>query len=186
MAKLTSTAIMSLDGYVADASEKFDWAVPDEKVHTFINDLERPIGIYLLGRRLYEVMAFWETVHDQSDYPAYVLDFARIWRSAEKIVFSKTLATVSSSNTRIERDFDPEIIRKMKAASKRDLSVGGPNLAAQAAKAGLVDEYHFFVVPILIGGGNRFFPSDVKVKLNLADECRFDNGMVHLHYGTRK
>jgi dihydrofolate reductase len=177
---------MSLDGYIADTSGKFDWAVPDEAVHTFINDLERPIGTHLLGRRLYEVMAFWETVQDQSDYPTYVLDFARIWRSADKIVFSKTLDTVSSSNTRIERDFDPEIIRKMKTASKHDLSVGGPNLAAQAVKAGLIDEYHFFVVPILIGGGNRFFPSDVKVKLNLLDECRFDNGMVHLHYGTRK
>ena len=158
MARLTSTAIMSLDGYTADTSGTFDRAVPDEAVHTFMNDLERPTGTCLLGRRMYEVMAFWETVHDQSDCPTHVLDVARIWRSAEKIVFSRSVETVSSPNTRIEREFDPQIVRQMKAVSQRDLSVGGPKLAAQAVKAGLVDEYHFFVVPIMRGGGNRLFP----------------------------
>jgi dihydrofolate reductase len=184
MAKLIATAIMSLDGYVADKSGRFDWAVPDEIVHTFINDLVRPIGIYLFGRRLYEVMASWETVSAQAGQPMYALDFAMIWRAAEKIVFSKTLESVSSAKTRIEREFNPEMVRKMKETSKRDLSVGGPTLAALAIKAGLVDEYHFFVVPIMVGGGNRFFPIDVHMKLTLLDELRFSNGMVHLHYGA--
>jgi dihydrofolate reductase len=186
MAKLIYTAIMSLDGYVADKSDNFDWAVPDEVVHTFVNDMERPIGTYLYGRRLYEVMVGWETVDAQSDQPPYILDYAKIWQAASKILFSKTLETVSSSHTRIERDFDPDIVRKMKETSRRDLSVGGPNIAAQAIKAGLIDEYHFFVTPILIGTGKRFFPDEVQLKLKLLDECRFGNGMVHLHYGTGK
>jgi dihydrofolate reductase len=186
MAKLIFAAIMSLDGYYADTSDNFDWAVPDEVVHTFINELERPIGTYLYGRRLYQVMVGWETIRTPSDLPPYILDYAKIWQAADKIVFSKTLKTVSSSNTRIEHDFDPEMVRKMKETSRRDLSVGGSNIAAQAIKAGLVDEYHFFVTPIMIGGGKRFFPNDVQLKLNLLDECRFGNGMVHLHYGTGK
>ena len=186
MARLICTSIMSLDGYIADESDNFDWAVPDEAVHAFINDLERPIGTYLYGRRLYEVMVGWETVQSHAVQPPYVLDYAKIWQAADKIVFSKTLESASSSRTRIERDFDPDEIRKMKETSKRDLSVGGPNIAAQAIKAGLVDEYHFFVTPVLIGGGKRFFPDNIRLTLKLLDECRFGNGMIHLHYGTGK
>lgn len=184
MANLIYAGLMSLDGYVADETGKFDWAMPSEEVHTFINDLERPIGTHLYGCRLYEVMASWETMHTLADQPPIVLDFARTWQSADKIVFSRTLETVSSARTRIERDFDLELVRSLKKKSRRDLSIGGPHLAAQAIRAGLVDEYHLFITPVLVGGGKQFFPHDVQLNLNLMDECRFGNGMVHLHYGT--
>jgi len=140
MAKLIYSAITSLDGYVADEDGNFDWAAPDEEVHTFVNDLERPVGTYLYGRRMYEVMVDWETAHTLADQPPFVQDFAEIWQAADKIVYSKTLETVSSDRTRIERDFDPEAVRQMKAPAGRDITVGGPDLAAQAIKAGLVDE----------------------------------------------
>jgi len=185
MAKLIYSGITSLDGYVADADGNFDWSVPDEEVHTFVNDLERPVGTYLYGRRMYEVMVAWETAHTLADQPPFVLDFADIWQAADKIVYSKTLETVSSARTRIERDFDPEAVRQMKATGGRDITVGGPDLAAQAIKAGLVDECHLFVTPIVVGGGKQFLPDAVRLKLDLLDERRFGNGVVHLHYRTR-
>jgi dihydrofolate reductase len=183
VAKLIYTAIASLDGYIADEDGRFDWAVPDEEVHGFINDLERSVGTYLYGRRMYEVMTGWETMA-LADQSPFMRDFAQIWRAADKIVYSTTLATVSSARTRIERAFDPEAVRQLKASLARDLAVGGPDLAAHAFEAGLVDECHVFVAPIVVGGGTRSFPDDVRVRLELADERRFGSGMVHLRYRT--
>jgi dihydrofolate reductase len=183
MTKLIYSAITSLDGYVADENGNFDWAEPDEEVHTFANDLERSVGTYLYGRQLYEVMVAWETMN-LADQPPFIQDFAKIWRAADKIVFSRTLETVSSARTRIERDFDPEVVRQIKAAAGRDITVGGPELAAQAFKAGLVDECHLFVAPIVVGGGKQSLPNNVRLKLELLDERRFGNGMVHLRYRT--
>jgi len=185
MAKLIYSAIASLDGYVADEEGNFDWAAPDEEVHAFVNDLERPVGTYLYGRRMYDVMAFWETAHTLADESPVFKDFTEIWQAADKIVFSKTLESVSTSKTRLEREFDPAAIRELKASQGRDISVGGPELAAVALKAGLVDECHLFLTPILVGGGNPAFPNDVRVQLELLDERRFGNGVVHLHYRTR-
>ena len=184
MANLIYTTIASLDGYVADADGNFDWAEPDEEVHRFVNDLERPIGTYLYGRRMYDVMVFWETDRAVAGQPPYVRDFADLWRAAEKIVYSKTLAEVASANTRIERAFDPDAVRRLKATARHDITVGGPHLAAQAIKSGLVDQCHLFVAPVIVGGGVHSLPSDVRVGLELLDECRFVNGMAHLHYRT--
>ena len=183
MAKLTYSAITSLDGYVADEDGNFDWAAPDEELHAFVNDLERPVGTYLYGRRMYEVMVAWETM-GLIDQPIVVRDFAEIWRAADKVVYSRTLPEVTSSKTRIERAFEPDAVRRMKEAAERDLTVGGPNLAAQAIRAGLVDELHLFLTPILVGGGTPSLPADVRVKLELLDERRFGNGVVHLRYRT--
>jgi dihydrofolate reductase len=185
MAKLIYSAITSLDGYVADENGNFDWAAPDEEVHRFVNDLERPIGTYLYGRRIYETMVYWETAHTLPDQPPFIQDFAGIWQAADKIVYSKTLDTPSSARTRIERDFDPDAVRRMKASAERDISVGGPDLAAQAIKAGLVDEYHLFLTPIIVGGGKQSLPDNVRLELELLDERRFGNGVVHLHYRTK-
>lgn len=185
MSKLIYSAITSLDGYVADKDGKFDWAAPDQEVHEFVNDLERQIGTYLYGRRLYEVMLYWETAPTEGAAPLVVREYARIWRAAEKIVFSKTLAKLSSTNTRIERQLDPDAIRKLKADSSRDISVGGPTLAGQAIKAGLVDEIHLFLNPVIVGGGNQALPDDARVRLELLEESRFRNGVVHLRYRTR-
>jgi dihydrofolate reductase len=182
MAKLIYSAITSLDGYVADEDGNFDWAEPDEEVHSFVNELERRVGTYLYGRRMYEVMVYWETAPSLTDQPPFMQDFAEIWQSADKIVYSKTLETVSSARTRIERDFNAEAVRQMKAQAGRDITVGGPDLAAQAIKAGLVDEFHLFVTPIVVGGGKQSLPNNVRVKLELLDERRFGNGVVHLHY----
>jgi dihydrofolate reductase len=184
MATLIYSAITSLDGYVADEDGNFDWAAPDEEVHTFVNDLERPVGTYLYGRRMYEVMVYWERAHTLADQPLFMQEFAQIWQAANKIVYSKTLNTVFSARTRIVRDFDPEAVRQMKASAGRDISVGGPDLAAQAIKAGLVDECHLFLAPIVVGGGKQSLPNNVRLKLELLDERRFGNGMVHLHYRT--
>jgi dihydrofolate reductase len=184
MAKLIYSAITSLDGYVADEDGNFDWAEPDEEVHTFVNDLERPVGTYLYGRRMYEVMVAWETM-DVSDQPRSIQDYARVWRAADKIVHSKTLEKVSSARTRIEREFDPEAVRRMKASARYDISVGGPELAAQAFKASLVDECHLFLTPIIVGGGRRSLPNNVRQKLELLDERRFASGVVYLNYRTR-
>jgi dihydrofolate reductase len=181
MVRLIYSAISSLDGYVADEHGNFDWAAPDEEVHAFINNLERPVGIYLYGRRLYEVMAPWESLPIDGESPV-MQDFARIWRAAEKVVYSRTLQTVSSARTRIEREFDVEVVRRMKAASTSDISVGGPELAGQAIKAGLVDECHLFLTPIVVGGGRRSLPDDVRIELELLDERRFRNGVIYLHY----
>jgi dihydrofolate reductase len=185
MAKLIYSAITSLDGYVADEDGNFDWAEPDEVVHTFVNDLERSIGTYLYGRRMYEVMVAWEDPQTFADQPPFVQGYAQIWQAADKIVYSKTMETVSSARTRIERDFDPEAVRQMKASAGRDISVGGPDLAAQAIKAGLVDEFHLFVGPVVVGGGKQSLPDNVRLKLELLHERRFGNGVVHLHYRTR-
>jgi dihydrofolate reductase len=185
MAKLIYSAITSLDGYVADEDGNFDWAAPDEEVHSFVNDLERPVGTHLYGRRMYEVMVYWETAHTLADQPPFIQDFAEIWQAADKIVYSKTLEAVSSARTRIERDFDPEAVRQLKGSTGRDITVGGPELAAQAIKAGLVDEYHLLVAPIVVGGGKQSLPANVRLKLELLDERRFGNGSVHLHYRTR-
>ena len=181
MAKLVYTAIASLDGYVADEDGNFDWAAPDEEVHAFVNDLEREIATYLCGRRLYEVMVVWETW--QADDPV-TRDYAEIWRSADKVVYSRTLDAPSTERTRIERDFDPEAVRRMKASAERDISVGGSELAAQAIRAGLVDECHLFLSPVIVGGGKKALPDHVRVKLELLDERRFGNGVVHLHYAV--
>ena len=183
MAKLIYSALTSLDGYVADENGNFDWAEPDEEVHTLVNDLERQVGTYLYGRRMYEVLVAWETV-DLADQPPFIRDYAEIWRAADKIVYSTTLQAVSSARTRIERAFDPEAVRQMKASAGSDLSVGGPHLAAQSIEAGLVDEFHLFLTPIVVGGGTRALPDDVRVELALLDERRFGNGVVHLHYRT--
>ncbi|MCU1428266.1 MAG: deaminase [Actinomycetia bacterium] len=185
MAKLIYSAITSLDGYVADEDGNFDWAAPDEEVHAYVNDLERPVGTYLYGRRMYEVMVWWETAHTMADARPVTQDFAAIWQAAEKVVYSKTLPAVSSTKTRIEREFDPEAVRQMKAHAGRDIGVGGPDLAAQAFKAGLIDECHLFLSPIVVGGGNQSLPNGVRVKLELVDERRFGNGVVHLHYRTK-
>jgi dihydrofolate reductase len=182
MAKLIYSTIASLDGYIADEDGNFDWAAPDEEVHAFVNDLERPVGTYLYGRRMYEVMAVWETIDD----PAPVMrDYAEIWRAADKVVYSKTLDAVPTPRTRLERDFDPDAVRRMKATAQSDISVGGPELAAQAIAAGLVDELHLFVTPVVVGRGKRSLPNNVRVNLELLDERRFGDGVVHLHYGVR-
>jgi len=180
-----SSAITSLDGYVADEGGNFDWAAPDDEVHAFINDLVRPVGTYLYGRRIYEVMVYWEAAHLLTDQPPFVQDFAEIWQAADKIVYSKTLETVSSARTRIARDFDPEAVRQMKALAGGDITVAGPDLAAQAIKAGLVDECHLFIAPIVVGGGKHSLPNHVRLTLELLDERRFGSGMVHLRYRTR-
>lgn len=182
MARLIYSVIMSLDGYIADEDGNFDWAAPDEEVHTFVNDLLRPVGTYLYGRRMYEVMASWETAHTFADQSPIIQGFAQIWQSADKIVYSKTLEAISSARTRIERDLDPEAVRQMKAQAGRDITVGGPDLATQAIKAGLVDEWYLFITPFVVGGGKRSLPRNIRLKLNLLDERRFSNGVVFLRY----
>ena len=184
VANLIYTAIQSLDGYVADGDGNFDWAEPDEEVHSFVNELERPVGTYLFGRRLYEVMAVWETM-PVNDEPQPIRDFAEIWRAADKVVYSKTLQTVSTPRTRLERVFDPEAVRELKATLEGDISIGGPTLAAEVMRAGLVDEVRLFVVPVIVGGGTRSLPDDLRLDLELLDERRFRNGTVYLRYGAR-
>jgi len=182
MGKLIYVAIASLDGYIEDEEGRFDWAMPDEEMHAFVNDLERPIGTYLYGRRMYETMVFWETASTEADEPPVFYDYAGIWRAAEKIVYSRTLQTVSSARTRIEREFDRDAVRRLKQSSGADIAVGGAELAGQAIGAELVDECHLFLNPILVGGGKRALPDKVRAQLELLDERRFGNGVVHLHY----
>ncbi|HEV3378885.1 MAG TPA: dihydrofolate reductase family protein, partial [Thermoleophilaceae bacterium] len=184
MAKLIYTALASLDGYVADAEGRFDWAVPDEEVHAFINDLERGVGTYLYGRRMYETMSVWETDAGLAAESDVTRDFAEIWQAADKIVYSKTLETVSTERTRLERDFDPGAVRQMKASAASDLAVAGPELAAHAFRAGLVDECHLFLAPVIVGGGKKSLPDGVRLDLELLDERRFASGMVHLRYAA--
>jgi dihydrofolate reductase len=184
VAKLIYSAITSLDGYVADEDGKFDWSVPDEEVHAFVNDLERSVGTHLYGRRMYEVMVAWESPDTFADQEPVIRDYAEIWQDADKVVYSKTLKAVSTSRTRIERDFDADAIREMKVRAVRDLSVGGPELAAQAIEAGLVDELHLFLSPIVVGGGKQSLPDGVRLELDLLSEHRFGNGVVHLQYRT--
>ncbi len=182
MAKLIYSAITSLDGYVADAQGNFDWAAPDEEVHAFVNDLERPVGTYLYGRRMYEVMSSWETAPTDAAQSPVMRDFARIWQAADKVVYSRTLEAASSARTRVEHEFDPEAVRAMKARAQRDITVGGPELAGQAIAAGLVDECHVFLSPVVVGGGTAALPDGVRWPLELLGERRFGNGVVHLHY----
>ncbi len=183
MGKLIYSAITSLDGYIEDAEGKFDWAKPDEDVHAFVNELERRVGTYLYGRRMYETMVFWENPPELAAEPLPEQEFAGIWQKADKIVYSKTLQTVSSAKTLIEREFDPEAIRQLKAKAGADLSVGGAALAARAIEAGLVDEYQLFLVPALVGGGKRSLPGNGnRVNLELVDQRRFRNGTVYLRY----
>lgn len=182
MARLIYGNNVSLDGYVEDAGGHFDWSVPDPEVHRFINGLESEIGTYLYGRRLYEVMVAWEDPQIADGQESFVDDYAQLWRAAAKVVFSSRLETVSSARTRIEREFDPETIRRWKAEATRDLSVGGPDLAVAAIRAGLVDEIRMFVSPVIVGGGKRFLPDNVRLALELLDQRRFDNGVVYLHY----
>src|SRR3954451_4173462 len=184
MAELIYSAITSLDGYVADDDGNFDWGVPNEEVHAAVNDLMRTVGTQLYGRRLYDVMVWWETL-DTSDEPAVAKDFAAIWRGSDKVVYSTTLDTVSSERTRIERSFDPPEVARLKAEADRSLLVGGPDLAAQAFRAGLVDEVHLFVTPVSVGGGNPALPPGQRLDLRLTDQRRFASGVVHLAYTTR-
>jgi dihydrofolate reductase len=184
VARLIYSAIASLDGYTADASGKFDWAAPGADVHAFVNDLEREVGTYLYGRRMYETMAVWETM-DVSGEPEVMRDYAEIWRAADKVVYSRTLAETATPRTRIEREFDPEAVRSMKAAATRDLGVGGPELAAQALRAGIVDEIQLFLVPVVVGGGTRALPDDLRLDLELTGEHRFGSGVVYLRYQSR-
>ncbi|HSQ33144.1 MAG TPA: dihydrofolate reductase family protein [Gemmatimonadaceae bacterium] len=182
MARLIYTALTSLDGYVADEQGKFDWAEPDEEVHGFVNALERPTGTFLLGRRMYEVLSFWENPPKLDEEPPVIREFAAIWRAADKIVYSRTLKTASTARTRIEREFDPEAVRRMIASTARDLSIGGPELAALAIEAHLVDEIHLLLNPVIVGGGKRSLPANTRVKLELLSERRFRSGVVHVQY----
>ena len=181
MARLLYSAICSLDGYVADADGDFSWAAPDEEVHAYVNDLERPVGTHLYGRRMYETMAVWETM-DIAAEPEVMRDYAAIWRGAEKVVYSTTLPDVTTARTRLERSFDPGAVRAMKAAASRDLAVGGPTLAAAALRAGLVDRLDLFLVPVTIGAGTPALPAGLRLPLDLACDQRFASGVIHLRY----
>ena len=179
---LIYSAIASLDGYVEDESGKFDWAAPDDEVHAFVNDLERSVGTYLYGRRMYETMVAWESIDDGQPF---MRDYAEIWRAADKVVYSRSLESASSARTRIERDFEPDAVRRLKETAGADISIGGADLAGQAIKAGLVDEYHLFLVPVLEGGGKRAFPDGVRLELELLGERRFGSGVVYLRHRQR-
>lgn len=182
MAKLIYSAFTSLDGYVADENGNFDWAELGEEVYTFINNRERQVGTYLFGRKCYETMAVWETPEVIPHLPAAALEYVPIWQEAEKIVYSTTLQTVSTAKTRLERKFEADAVKELRAGASRDLAVGGPALAAHAIRASLVDEYHLLIAPIIAGGGNPYLPGKVRVKLELLDERRFDNGLVYVRY----
>jgi dihydrofolate reductase len=186
MAKLIYTAITSLDGYVADTDGNFDWSAPDEEVHAFVNNLERTVGTYLLGRKMYNVLLAWETMTDSGDdLPDEIRDYAAIWQAADKIVYSNTLAEPSSRRTRIERSFSPEAVRALTEAASQPVSVGGPHLAAEALAAGLVDEVNLFVNPVVVGGGTAALPHHLRIQLELKDEYAFRNGVVYLGYRVR-
>jgi dihydrofolate reductase len=182
VASLIYSAIASLDGYIEDEDGNFGWAAPDEEVHAFVNDLERSIGTYLYGRRMYETMAVWETDPSLAAGSEVTRDYAAIWQAAEKVVYSRTLEDAPTARTRIEREFDPDAVRAVKDTADADLSVGGPTLAAEAFRAGLLDECHLFVTPVIVGGGKPALPSDVRIELELLGENRFAGGVVHLHY----
>jgi len=182
MAKLIYSALMSLDGYIEDQDGRFDWAVPDEQVHRFVNDLEREVGAYLYGRRMYQTMAGWETDPSFAVGSPYMQDFAAIWQAADKIVYSRTLEAPVTARTHIERDFDSQAVRQLKAAAGHDLLIGGPDLAAHAFRARLVDECHLFLAPVMVGGGKRSLPDHARLDLELLDERRFGNGMIYLRY----
>jgi dihydrofolate reductase len=183
MAKLVYSVMTSLDGYINDEQGKFDWGEPDDEVHSYVNDLERPIGTYLYGRRLYEVMSYWQDPGDLDAEPHR--DYARIWQAADKVVYSSSLDSVSTPRTRLEREFDPAAVGELKDAAEADLGVGGATLAAEALRAGLVDELHQFLYPIVVGGGTPWLPDGLRLDLELQDERRFSTGVVYLHYRTK-
>ena len=185
MANLIYCAITSLDGYVEDAAGGIDWGAPDDEVHAFLNDLERSVGTYLYGRRMYEAMLYWETAHTIDNQPAVVRDFTELWQAADKIVYSKTLGAAASARTRIERDFDFDAVRRLKASADTDITVGGADLAAQALRAGLVDELQLFLAPVTVGGGKPALPEHVRLDLELRHERAFTSGVTHLRYGVR-
>lgn len=182
MGRLIYSAIQSLDGYVADTTGNFDWAQPDEGVHTFANQLQRTIRTNLLGRRMYEVMSAWETLGTRGHEPGYIREFGELWRASDKIVYSTTLGSLSAARTRLERAFEPAAVRRMKDELLGDISIGGPTLAAQAISAGLVDEYQLFIVPVVVGGGTRTLPKGIRLDLQLIDQRRFENGTVYVSY----
>ena len=186
MARLIYSAISSLDGYIEDVHGQFDWAAPDEEVHRFINNLERSAGTHLYGRRMYETLMVWETDPNLADESPLLRDFAEIWQAADKIVYSKTLQAVSTRKTRLERDFNPTVIRKLKESVAQDILIGGPELAAHAFRAGLIDECHLFLTPIIVGGGKPALPDNVRLSLELLEERRFGSGVVYLRYRTRQ
>jgi dihydrofolate reductase len=186
MARLIYITISSLDGYTEDRQGNFDWSEPDEEEFKFITDLIRDAGTYLYGRRMYETMMVWETQPELALGSPHEHDFAEIWQAADKIVYSRTLETASTRKTQIERSFDPEAIRKLKAAVKEDIGIGGPELAAHAFRAGLIDEVHLFLVPIILGGSKRALPEDLRLELELLEERRFGNGVVYLRYRARQ
>lgn len=185
MAKLIYSMITSLDGYAEAAKGDIGRGAEDQEVHTFIGDIFRPVRTFLYGRRMYETMVFWETADAEPDVPPHIAQYARDWQAAEKVVYSTTLESVSSTKTRIQRTFDPEMVRKLKAESDHDLSVDGPHLAAQAIAAGLVDEYHLFITTSVVGGGKRFFPTGVRLDLELVQERAFSTGLIYARYRTR-
>ncbi|HEY9244896.1 MAG TPA: dihydrofolate reductase family protein [Streptosporangiaceae bacterium] len=186
MAKLIYWANTSLDGYIADEAGRYaDWSAPGDDLFRFITDFERPIGTYLYGRRLYQEMIYWETAHTQPGQSELMLDFARVWQAADKVVYSRTLDTVATARTRLERTFDPEAVRQLKVQADRDITVGYADLAGQAIKAGLVDEIHLVILPIMVGGGTSALPAGARVHLELLSERRFGSGAVHLHYRTQ-
>jgi dihydrofolate reductase len=185
MAKLIYDACTSLDGYVADEAGNFDWAELGDEVHAFINRRERQIGTYLFGRKMYETMAVWETPDVLAHLTPTALEYAPIWQAAEKIVYSTTLQGVTTAKTRLERRFEADAVRQLKAGASRDVAVGGPTLAAHAIRAGLVDEYHLLIAPIIAGGGTPYLPGKVSLQLELLDERRFDNGLVHVRYRAK-
>ena len=182
MGKLVYTALASLDGYIEDEGGKFDWAMPDHEVHAFVNELARPAGTHLLGRRMYETMAVWDTVGTGPDVPEAMREFGEIWRAADKVVYSRTLEAPSTERTTVEREFDPETVRALKESADHELTVSGPELAAHAFRAGLVDECHLFLSPVIVGGGKPALPDGVRLDLELLDERRFGNGTVFLRY----
>lgn len=185
MAKLIYSVITSLDGYVNDVDGGFGWAKPDQEVHAYVNELERPIGTYLYGRRLYEVMRYWQDPGDLAAQPSHIKDYAGIWQAADKVVYSSSLESASTPRTRLEREFDADAVREMKDTAEADLSVGGPGLAAEALRAGLVEELHQFLNPVVVGGGTSWLPTGIHLELELLHERRFAGGVVHLHYRTR-
>ena len=184
MGELIYTAIQSLDGYIADEQGDFEWAAPGEEVHAFVNELTRPLGTHLYGRRMYEVLSVWERPDELPGMTEAMRDFADIWKAADKVVYSRTLDAASTERTRLEREFDPDAVRALKESSERDLAIGGPGLAASAFRAGLVDELQLFIAPAIVGGGTPSLPAGVRLDVELVEERRFDGGMAYLRYRT--
>ena len=182
--KLIYSMITSLDGYVADEEGNFDWAVPDDEFHTFINDHFRDVGTFIYGRRMYETMVYWETALDQPQ-PEHIAEWARLWQDADKIVISGSLTEPQSKRTRIERSLDAEMVRALKRDTDRDITIDGPHIASHAIRSGLIDEMQVFIVPVIVGGGNRFYPNGVRLNLELLENRRFTNGTVYLQYAVK-